>query len=328
MGAGTQETVARPCRILSLDGGGAKGFYTLGVLKEIEAAIKKPLCEHFDLIFGTSTGAIIAALLVLGKRMDEIHTIYKEHVPTIMSHSTKNGRSNALASVAKKVFGEAKFSEAKTGVGIVATNWLLEKPMIFKSRVEQAHGRIDSFVEGFGCTFADAVTASCSAYPYFRRVVVTTAQGEDIELFDGGYCANSPTLYAIADAISAMKKTHQDLRVLSVGVGMYPKPDNWMNLKYLYEQCLKFLVGFTGLLLLQKTLDVNTASMEQLREVLFKDILTVRINDRYEQPEMATDLLESDPKKLNTLFQQGRESFARYETHIRNLLDLPVAKRL
>lgn len=25
------------CRILSLDGGGAKGFYTLGVLKEIEA---------------------------------------------------------------------------------------------------------------------------------------------------------------------------------------------------------------------------------------------------------------------------------------------------
>jgi uncharacterized protein len=27
----------KPCRILSLDGGGAKGFYTLGVLREIEA---------------------------------------------------------------------------------------------------------------------------------------------------------------------------------------------------------------------------------------------------------------------------------------------------
>ena len=26
----------RPCRILSLDGGGAKGFYTLGVLREIK----------------------------------------------------------------------------------------------------------------------------------------------------------------------------------------------------------------------------------------------------------------------------------------------------
>ncbi|MEP8209906.1 hypothetical protein ABKS34_10880 [Klebsiella pneumoniae] len=27
------------CRVLALDGGGAKGFYTLGVLKEIEAML-------------------------------------------------------------------------------------------------------------------------------------------------------------------------------------------------------------------------------------------------------------------------------------------------
>ena len=52
-----------PCRVLSLDGGGAKGFYTLGVLKEIEALVGMRLCEKFDLIYGTSTGAIIAALL-------------------------------------------------------------------------------------------------------------------------------------------------------------------------------------------------------------------------------------------------------------------------
>jgi predicted acylesterase/phospholipase RssA len=50
------------CRILSLDGGGAKGFYTLGVLKEIEAMLGCPLHTRFDLIFGTSTGAIIATL--------------------------------------------------------------------------------------------------------------------------------------------------------------------------------------------------------------------------------------------------------------------------
>jgi patatin-like phospholipase/acyl hydrolase len=52
-----------PFRVLSLDGGGAKGFYTLGVLAEIEAMLGKPLHSCFDLIFGTSTGAIIAALL-------------------------------------------------------------------------------------------------------------------------------------------------------------------------------------------------------------------------------------------------------------------------
>ena len=48
------------CRVLSLDGGGAKGFYTLGALKEIEALIGGKLCERFDLVFGTSTGAVIA----------------------------------------------------------------------------------------------------------------------------------------------------------------------------------------------------------------------------------------------------------------------------
>ncbi len=55
-------------RVLSLDGGGAKGFYTLGVLKEIEGLLKCPLYKRFDLVFGTSTGAIIAALIPLGLR--------------------------------------------------------------------------------------------------------------------------------------------------------------------------------------------------------------------------------------------------------------------
>jgi Patatin-like phospholipase/ABC transporter substrate binding protein len=70
----------RPCRILSLDGGGAKGFYTLGVLREIEGMAKRPLHEQFDLIFGTSTGAIIAALSALGKSVKEISDLYEKHV--------------------------------------------------------------------------------------------------------------------------------------------------------------------------------------------------------------------------------------------------------
>ena len=49
------------------DGGGAKGFYTLGVLNQLEALLGGgPLCERFELIFGTSTGAIIAAFLSWG----------------------------------------------------------------------------------------------------------------------------------------------------------------------------------------------------------------------------------------------------------------------
>jgi predicted acylesterase/phospholipase RssA len=61
----------RLCWVLIVDGGGAKGFYTLGVLKEIEALIKRPIYERFGLVFGTSTGAIIAALICLGHSVDD-----------------------------------------------------------------------------------------------------------------------------------------------------------------------------------------------------------------------------------------------------------------
>src|ERR1700674_5490405 len=105
-----------PCRILALDGGGAKGFYTLGVLREIEGMIGRPLHERFDLVFGTSTGAIIAALIALGHGVKEIHALYKEHVPFVMSKRTARDRSQALATLAEQVFGGAKFSDAKTGI--------------------------------------------------------------------------------------------------------------------------------------------------------------------------------------------------------------------
>lgn len=300
------------CRLLSLDGGGAKGFYTLGVLKEVEAMIGRPLCERFDLIFGTSTGAIIAALLALGYKVDDIHRLYKEHVPVIMGRRTARGKSEALAHLTKTVFGDRSFTEVKTGVGIVATRWQFEKPMIFKSSVAQAHGRYSTFVPGFGCTIADAVRASCSAYPFFKRPIVTTGKGEQVELIDGGYCANNPTLYAIADAVMALERAHSDLRVVSVGVGVYPEPKRW-GVSWL----LRRLVSVQ---LLQKTLNVNTCSMEQLRIVLFKDIQTVRINDTFERPEMATDLMESNLKKLNMLYQCGSESFAKHETELKKFL--------
>jgi predicted acylesterase/phospholipase RssA len=304
-----------------LDGGGAKGFYTLGVLAQLEAMLKgKPLCEHFHLIFGTSTGAIIAALLSLGYKVEDIHKLYRQHVPIVMKNSTAGGRTKALDKLVVEVFGDRDFTHVKTGVGIVATHWHLEKPMIFKSTVDQGHGRKDTFIPGFGCKIGEAVRASCSAYPYFQRFVLKTGQSVTVELFDGGYCANNPTLYAIADGVKAFGKAYADLRVLSVGVGMYPEPKHWVTPKYMAAWLAKACLGFTGLQLLQKTLDVNTTSMEQLRLILFNDIKAVRISDTFQQPEMATDLLEADLTKLDLLYQRGWESFAAHEKALRELL--------
>ncbi len=300
-------------RVLTLDGGGAKGFYTLGVLKEIEAMVGCPLHLKFDLVFGTSTGAIIASLIALGHSVDSILELYRKHVPTVMSENTAPARSRALKKLATEVFAEATFKDVKTGIGIVTAKWLTERPMIFKASVAQAHGRVGTFVPGFGVSIADAVRASCSAYPFFERTVVRTSMGEDIELVDGGYCANNPTLYAIADAVGALKRERNDIRLVSVGVGIYPDPKPGLKM-WLAK---KFLVSVQ---LLQKTLEINTQSMDQLRQILFHDLPTIRISDSYVTPEMATDLLEHDLKKLGILFQRGRESFASREKQLREFL--------
>ncbi|QIO70599.1 patatin-like phospholipase family protein [Rhizobium leguminosarum bv. trifolii] len=305
----------KPYRILSLDGGGAKGFYSLGVLAEIEGLIGCRLCEKFDLVFGTSTGAIIASMIALGMSVEEIHDNYKSFVPEIMRLKKPEQKSAKLAELSEKVFGEAEFDDVKIAVGIVTTKWVIERPMIFKGSVDQAHRRKGTFKPGFGVKIGDAVQASCSAYPFFSPKTVTTADGDEVTLVDGGYCANNPTLYAIADASRALNLSHQDLRVVSIGVGVYPSPkQSKMSIMYWAN---KYLLSVQ---LLQKTLEINTQSMDQLRSILFKDVPTVRISDTFEQPEMATDLFEHDLKKLNILRQRGRESFARSEVLLKEFL--------
>ncbi|GMO60154.1 hypothetical protein BwSF12_77560 [Bradyrhizobium ottawaense] len=74
-----------PKRILALDGGGIRGVLTVGFLKRIESTLRnrysRPemvLSDYFDLIGGTSTGAIIAAALAIGMSADEVQKIYLE----------------------------------------------------------------------------------------------------------------------------------------------------------------------------------------------------------------------------------------------------------
>jgi patatin-like phospholipase/acyl hydrolase len=302
-------------KVLSLDGGGAKGFYTLGVLREIEAMMGGgPLSGHFGLIFGTSTGSIIAALLALGHKVNHIYELYRDNVPLVTKAQTRGQKSEALAALADQVFGEQRSDAFRTGIGIVATKWMIERPMIFKANVDQAHGRLASFEPFFGCTIGDAVQASCSAYPFFHRKIVVTAAGDRVELVDGGYCANNPTLYAIADAVGPLAVSPENLRVLSIGVGTYPTPKPPIfSTKY----WAKYLLSVE---LLQKTLEINTQSMDQLRAILFKHVKTIRISETFEQPEMATDLFEHDMHKLNLLRQRGVESFAKNEAHLREHL--------
>ncbi len=301
-------------RVLSLDGGGAKGFYTLGALKEIEALAERRLCEKFDLIYGTSTGAIIAALLGLGKSVDEVEALYRKHVVTVMAHWLPSQKTAALEALAAEVFGELKFDAFKTDMGIVGTRWKEERPIIFKTNRRQAFLGKATFEPGFGCSIGDAVVGSCSAYPFFKKKFVTTSRGEKIEVRDGGFVANNPTLYAIVDATESLGFARKDVRVVSIGVGEYPAPrlPAWSLRKWASK--------LPTMVFLQKTMEISSQSMDQLRKVLFREVETVRIHARYTQPDMATDMLEVDLEKLGLLWQRGRDCAREAEADLRKFL--------
>ena len=72
-------------RILSIDGGGSRGLFALQILKKIEKALPpgETLNTFFHLIAGTSTGAIIAALIRRGLSLEKIERFYFEEIPNI-----------------------------------------------------------------------------------------------------------------------------------------------------------------------------------------------------------------------------------------------------
>jgi hypothetical protein len=307
-------------RVLVLDGGGAKGFYTIGVLSEIEAMTGRPLCQCFDLIFGTSTGAIIAALLARGDDVATVRSLYEQHVPTVMKCRSTKDRTKALHTLAYDVFRDERCDVFKTAIGLVATNWNDEQPLIFKTSVSQAYGSRASFVPFFGVKIADAVIASCSAYPFFEIYTITKSNGDVVEVGDGGFCANNPSLYAIADATMTLGYAMEDLRVVSLGVGSYPVPSMWKRAGRVFTNWA-LMRHVPGSDFLEKVLGTNTGSMEVLHKVLFSNVPTVRISDAFTEPEMATDLLEHDLSKLNRLVQKGRKSFAAKEQTLKTFLE-------
>ena len=105
-----------PKRILSLDGGGVRGAITVAFLMHIEGLLDQHfgrpvlLGEYFDLIGGTSTGALIAGALAMGYRAGQIKSFYTENarlafqprrwqLPVVQSKFDARGLRQQIASV-------------------------------------------------------------------------------------------------------------------------------------------------------------------------------------------------------------------------------------
>ena len=70
-------------RILAMAGGGLRGAFAIGFLEAIERRLGGSLWDHFDLIAGTSTGAITASALCRGTTAKEMRAFYEKHAAAI-----------------------------------------------------------------------------------------------------------------------------------------------------------------------------------------------------------------------------------------------------
>jgi patatin-like phospholipase/acyl hydrolase len=303
--------------ILVLDGGGSKGVYTLGMLEEIENRLNQlnqPIHQYFKLIYGTSTGAIIASLIGLGYSIKEIKELYFNYIPKIMSQPNKYLKSTELEKLCNEVFGSKTFDSFKTNVGIVAVNYSEKKPLIFKTNTSQLHSIDNGFQPGFGCTISDAVQASCSAYPLFNKKTIRTKYHGKITAIDGGFLAKNATLYALLDAEKALGIPKSNIDVLNLGTGQYPeKPTSgitWL-LKQLY-----------GLDFIQSLISSSNNTNEELINILFQGVQITRISNTYKDKQYATNMLEKDLGKLRVLYHLGKQSFL---THPLNSLSNKLA---
>lgn len=117
--------------ILSLDGGGLRGLITALILQRLEQA-RPGFLDHFDLITGTSTGALLALALARGMTPSEIARIYETRASEIFRDSLLDNvrdlgksvgaqyQNKGLIRVLGDVFGEGTLGDLRKRVAICA----------------------------------------------------------------------------------------------------------------------------------------------------------------------------------------------------------------
>lgn len=233
-------------RILSLDGGGVRGATTLAFLERIEATVEqiegKPtrLCDWFDLIGGTSTGAIIAAALALGYRISEIRDFYNMLAPRIFRKSyfrlagwQAKFDSRRLMQELLSVIGDRTLDsdDLQTGLCIVMKRMDTGSAWMVMNNPRSAFWETpedESFTGNRHLPLVNIVRASTAAPSFFDPELITIAEGQPPGLFiDGGLTPhNNPALLLMMAALLPPYGLNwaagpDKLMIVSVGTGSF-----------------------------------------------------------------------------------------------------------
>ena len=234
-----------PKRILTLDGGGMRGMISLCFLRRVESLLAERhggkdfrLSDYFDLITGTSTGAIIAALLSRGYSVAEISETYFRLGRIIFGRKRAQFwksffSEEPLDDILEEYLGDLTLGapDFKTGLCIVTkradtnSTWPL---------INHPGGKFFEYNKDI--PLKSAVRASAAAPLYFTPIKMEVCPGEEATFVDGGVSmANNPSLQALLvatlDGFPFRWKTGpDDLLMLSVGTGFHHLKVNPMKM--------------------------------------------------------------------------------------------------
>lgn len=211
-------------RILSIDGGGIRGVIPAQVLLHMEKRIQEAkgpearLVDYIDMIVGTSTGAILGALLLVPDEngrpkytTQDALDFYVKHGETIFNNSIKRkwmlkrlfkaskfGAKN-LEKLFDEKLGSIKLSELLKPCIITSYNLTHRDALFFNSR-EKNTGAGDFLLK-------DVLRSTSAAPTYFDPAHIFsiggTRKGKMVNV-DGGVFANNPSMCAYAEG----RKTH------------------------------------------------------------------------------------------------------------------------
>lgn len=239
-----------PKRILALDGGGLRGILSLSYLAKIESLLRERhgatdlrLAHYFDLIAGTSTGAIIAAALAKGLTVSEIVEHYLNLGRNVFQRGWfRSGIVRARYDEAKlirhlkEVFGATtRIGDpgVRTGLLIVTKRTDTGSPWPIGNNPAGRYYRAgsgDKWISNADYPLYQVVRASTAAPSYFdpERIEIAHEVGRKPvvgEFVDGGMSPfNNPALqafmYATLEGYRVRWKTGADrLLLVSVGTG-------------------------------------------------------------------------------------------------------------
>lgn len=212
-------------KILSIDGGGIKGIYSATILNEFENKYGK-IGDYFDLVCGTSTGALIALGIASGKSMQEILDFYHKDGPKIFKKNNllsssylflkqlfiKSKYSNKkLRESLEKIFDDKELKDSNNYLCIPTTNITNSLGVVFKtphaSDIQRDKNR----------TMVEVGLATSAAPTFFQSVSI---KDKFSALVDGGIWSNNPSLIGAIEAITyfvGKDKEYSKFSILSIG---------------------------------------------------------------------------------------------------------------